>query len=595
MRFAIARFAFLSVATTSLASAQSVLQSYFGPSSSRVGAALDAPGDLNGDGYQDVLAGRPGGDGGRGQLVCVSGRYLAGQGGLILLWTYSPGAALASADASFGNAVTSIADLDGDGIRDFVVGAPFDDAGGTNAGAVFFLKGSATAPTLLRKINGEAVGDWFGWALDGASDLTFDGKEDVAVGAPLRDDNGANVGAIYKVSGNAAITGGAWKLGEVKGLFTGEQLGRSVLAGINLNGDFYRDIVAGAPFAAFLNETSRGAVRVYDGFDLSIEGSYYGSIGDEWGTALGGGADWNSDGRPDVLIGAPGSALGGSDSGRVVLLSGAEMFGQNSLSVVIAEWNGGGANRRFGTSVASTLDISGDGTPDLLVGAPGYEPLLFGQNNGGVYVFSGASFERIGFLQGEADELLGDRLAPAFAVGGGGDLNGDGVRDFFAAGSSCDSVATNGGVVKGISLFPSSPVTYCTGKTNSLGCIPGVTRSGLPSVSSATPFSINAVNIINQKQGLLFYGFAPESSPFQGGTLCVAAPTTRTAVQSSGGSTSGADCTGTFALDFNTRIQSGVDPALSLGAEVYCQYWSRDPQSPSTTSLTNALRFLVQP
>jgi hypothetical protein len=77
--------------------------------------------------------------------------------------------------------------------------------------------------------------------------------------------------------------------------------------------------------------------------------------------------------------------------------------------------------------------------------------------------------------------------------------------------------------------------------------------------------------------------------------LCVAAPTTRTAVQSSGGSTSGADCTGVFALDFNARIQSGVDPALSLGAEVYCQYWSRDPQSPSTTSLTNALRFLVQP
>lgn len=599
MSFALARVTFFALTSTSLAasiaSAQSELQSYFGPSNSRAGTSLEGIGDLDGDGYADVLVGRPGSDGGRGQLVCVSGRYLGGQGGPILLWTYSPSAAIASADASLGHAVTSIADLNGDGVRDIVVGAPFDDAGGANAGAVFFLSGSASAPTLLRKINGEAAGDRFGWALDGTSDLNFDGKEDVAVGAPLRDGNGANVGAVYKVSGGAAITGAAWKLDEVNGLFPGEQLGYSVLSGINLNGDFYRDIVAGAPFAAFLNEASRGAVRVYDGFDLSIEGSYYGTIGDSFGRALAGFPDFNGDGRPDVLIGAPGSDLGGVDSGRAVLLSGAEMFGQNSLSVEIAEWIGSGAGDAFGQSVAWTQDVSGDGTADLLVGAPGYEPLLFGANNGAVYVFSGASLERIGFLQGEADESLGDSVASAGLLGSGTDLDGDGVRDFLAAGSSCDAVVTNGGVVKGVSLYPSSPITYCTGKSNSLGCIPGVTRSGVPSLSSPLPFNVNAINIINQKQGLLFYGFAPESSPFQGGTLCVAAPTTRTPVQSSGGSTSGADCTGTFALDFNARIQSGVDAALSLGAEVYCQYWSRDPQSPSTTSLTNALRFLVQP
>jgi hypothetical protein len=72
-------------------------------------------------------------------------------------------------------------------------------------------------------------------------------------------------------------------------------------------------------------------------------------------------------------------------------------------------------------------------------------------------------------------------------------------------------------------------------------------------------------------------------------------PTVRTPVQGSGGSASGDDCSGYFSYDFNARIQSGVDPLLVPGAEVFCQYWSRDPWSASTTSLSNALRFLVQP
>jgi hypothetical protein len=77
--------------------------------------------------------------------------------------------------------------------------------------------------------------------------------------------------------------------------------------------------------------------------------------------------------------------------------------------------------------------------------------------------------------------------------------------------------------------------------------------------------------------------------------MCVASPTSRTPVQNSGGSTSGADCSGSYSFDFNAHTQSGLDPTLLAGAEVYAQYWSRDPASPSTTSLSNALRFLIHP
>jgi hypothetical protein len=137
------------------------------------------------------------------------------------------------------------------------------------------------------------------------------------------------------------------------------------------------------------------------------------------------------------------------------------------------------------------------------------------------------------------------------------------------------------------------PVAYGTPKVNSLGCTPQIGASGLASVSSAAPFLVTATNVLSHKQGLLFYGTAPTSQPFQGGFKLVASPTVRTALQNSGGASGANDCTGTYSLDMNARIQSAIDPNLVLGAQVYCQYWSRDPASASTTGLTNALAFAI--
>lgn len=137
--------------------------------------------------------------------------------------------------------------------------------------------------------------------------------------------------------------------------------------------------------------------------------------------------------------------------------------------------------------------------------------------------------------------------------------------------------------------------TYCTAKTNSQGCVPAIASSGTASYTSASAFNVSASNILNQKSGLLFYGSAASSAPFQGGIKCVAAPTSRTVIQGSGGSPSGNDCTGTFTLDFNALIQSFTDASLVPGAEVFAQYWSRDPASASTTNLTNGARFTICP
>jgi hypothetical protein len=79
--------------------------------------------------------------------------------------------------------------------------------------------------------------------------------------------------------------------------------------------------------------------------------------------------------------------------------------------------------------------------------------------------------------------------------------------------------------------------------------------------------------------------------PFQGGTLCVASPTIRTTNTNSGGSASGNDCTGTYSFQFSTAVMSlyGMD----AGETFYAQWWMRDPASPSTTGLSNAVKFTV--
>jgi subtilisin family serine protease len=141
-----------------------------------------------------------------------------------------------------------------------------------------------------------------------------------------------------------------------------------------------------------------------------------------------------------------------------------------------------------------------------------------------------------------------------------------------------------------IYITPAAATTYCTGKTNSLGCVPAISATGSPS-KSAGNLTLSCSQVINQRFGLLFFGSAPLATPFQGGTLCVASPTVRTPSQSSGGPATGTSCTGSYSFTFTTAQMNlfGIDP----GETVYAQYWMRDPASPSTTGLSNAVQFTV--
>jgi hypothetical protein len=147
-------------------------------------------------------------------------------------------------------------------------------------------------------------------------------------------------------------------------------------------------------------------------------------------------------------------------------------------------------------------------------------------------------------------------------------------------------------------LLPQSgfPDDYCVAKPNSQGCEPEIWVAGIPSATDPAPCVIGCDLVLNNKFGLMIYGFNPNNAPFQGGTLCVKAPHKRTPVQLSGGNPPPSDCSGTYALDFNARIQSGVDLMLIPGQTIYAQYWYRDPLGSTYPSgLSDAVTFVIQP
>jgi hypothetical protein len=139
--------------------------------------------------------------------------------------------------------------------------------------------------------------------------------------------------------------------------------------------------------------------------------------------------------------------------------------------------------------------------------------------------------------------------------------------------------------------------TYCSAKLNSQGCLPTITSTGSPSATGGPgSFTIRSANMINQKMGVLLYSLMSASTPFQGGTLCLAAPLLRSPGQSSGGSTGPDDCSGTYAFDMGALIASGTDAHLHVGTTGYAQWYQRDPASPSApVGLSAGLAFTIGP
>jgi hypothetical protein len=145
------------------------------------------------------------------------------------------------------------------------------------------------------------------------------------------------------------------------------------------------------------------------------------------------------------------------------------------------------------------------------------------------------------------------------------------------------------------SLPSSSLLGYCTAKTNSVNCMPRISVCGAPLLSGDLLFSIIAVKARSHEPGMPLWSLQPFALPFGGGTLCVAAPRSRTPIQDSGGLSTAIDCTGTYSFPMSSSYMT--NHGLVAGTTVYAQYFSRDSgfAPPNDVGLTDGLQFVVLP
>ncbi len=138
---------------------------------------------------------------------------------------------------------------------------------------------------------------------------------------------------------------------------------------------------------------------------------------------------------------------------------------------------------------------------------------------------------------------------------------------------------------------------YCTAQVTSAGCTPFINNAfsyNSPSLSAGAGFNVRVVGLPLGKPGLFFYGVnGRAAAPFLGGFLCVEPPLRRTPLLTT--SSSGSACAGVMQLDFNTHVASNFDPGLAVATRVNIQAWCRDPAAPSTTNLSAALEFVMNP
>ncbi|HEX9991720.1 MAG TPA: hypothetical protein VGB14_02205 [Acidimicrobiales bacterium] len=297
-----------------------------------------AAGDLDGDGYDDLAIGAPGEDVGETEDAGNLTVLLGGPTGLGSAVTIREGLdgtpGTPSADEQLGDAV-AIGDLDGDGYDDLAAGAPLEEVQGLVwQGAVLVVRGSATGPDLRA---GEMFGTGaapyafseFGTAL-AAGDLDGDGLDDLAVGAPGQD----GPGSVYVVFGTR--DGGPSDPIELDQRAVGQleeyddRFGASV-AIVPFRGLADPVLAVGVPHEDVGSITDAGLVvlvaRPFRG-DQTSEARHQGSIagatepGDLFGSAIAGG-DYDGDGRGDLVVGAPGEAVGDVDgAGNATVLTG---------------------------------------------------------------------------------------------------------------------------------------------------------------------------------------------------------------------------------------------------------------------------------
>jgi hypothetical protein len=363
------------------------------------GWAVSGAGDVNGDGYDDILI---------GDLQNSYEEYLAGQTYLLLGRPngWQKIMSLADADASFlgesrgdnsGRSLSGARDINNDGYDDFVIGAPGCEKRGRedqieNVGQSYLIFGKPEGWHMRTSLAaadasflGEKKNDWSGYSVVGAGDVNGDGFPDFLIGAPGNDDGGEDAGKTYLIWGRKAGWQMRMSLSRAAASWIGEGTGdlsaASLSGGGDVNGDGYDDFLVGASWsgaggyhagqtylvlgkaegwasnrslaeadASFVGESSEDA----SGFSVSVCG------------------DANDDGYDDILIGANEPVDQDGRTGKAYLVLGRPHDWRKQTSLVEADilFSGEAHGDKCGSSGHLGGDIDGDDIDDIVIGSP---------------------------------------------------------------------------------------------------------------------------------------------------------------------------------------------------------------------------------
>lgn len=337
-------------------------------SGSRFGAAVSSAGDVNGDGFDDLLVGAPRSN----QDYPEAGKlflFHGGPGGLADTPSWEKVGD--QPEALLGSAVASAGDVNNDGYADVLAGAGWYDGAAFNGGAAFLWLGSPTGlgeePAWL--VNGSGAGDGLGWSVAGAGDVNGDGYDDVLVGAPYTDgEMGDDAGRalLYRGQSTGVATMPAWS---TSGGHAYELRGMALAPAGDTNNDGYADFLVGAPGYA----DGTGTMFLFGVADSTlIPETLWQWIcpysGAQFATTVSGGMDVNGDGHIDILAGAPYYMDDQPQEGGVFIYYG------TGLGSFTSGWEamGNKAEAHFGWAAASAGDVNQDGFTDVIAGAPDF-------------------------------------------------------------------------------------------------------------------------------------------------------------------------------------------------------------------------------
>jgi len=386
--------------------------------------------DVNGDGYADVLVGAHNYSSERGRVYIF---HSAGSNGVASRDLDSGGTASTTITGETGASLfgisSTLADVNGDGYADAIVGAnEYDEGTNTNEGRAYVFNSSgssgvtitsaASASTIITGTAGSGLGSGVA-----AGDINGDGYADVVVGATLNFTDNGKIFIFHSSSSgisNKDLGGGDTATTEITGE-SSSLLGWFLSVG-DINGDGYADLVAGG----WMYSSEKGRAYIFhsssSGISITSAASATtvitgGATGDGFGTSVAVG-DVNGDGYKDVIVGA---AYYSSNRGRAYIFhssgsSGVSITAADSATTRIT----GDASSQFGASCASG-DVNGDGYSDAIIGAISGHVYAFHSGSSGISATAYSSFNsRVSYSTGDID--FARKLATS-------DPNGDGYSD----------------------------------------------------------------------------------------------------------------------------------------------------------------------